>query len=347
MNEIGQDWERKLSSPPLRNGGFSNELMRSIEEQAAAINGRPGRRTYVPWISGIAVAAAVVLLLLFSQKEDLWRMALTSDMTHGDGNGGSVAAEEEGGQTPKGTSASAGEPDSPNSQREPDNIGESGGPPTNEPNINEPMVITDCSKLVIPEDVSIDTHLDTKRGVIAAYWWDNEKGENVAVQINYKEATSCSERVQWLINHVLETGGVVKDEAEKNDVDINFVKNNLRIGQVQPLVQKFFGSNYNEIKYTGIEGGEEYAIYAWRYDIGVKDGFEPETRVGHEGWSHSEAIEAGNIQAQLIVYWKEEKSEGKTGTRVWKVDSFAYEYKAEDGKLRVYAVSPDGETIDG
>jgi hypothetical protein len=180
---------------------------------------------------------------------------------------------------------------------------------------------TDCSKVVIPSNIERDTNLDIEKGILTVHWYDDSKG-NVGIVFGYKDQ-NCSESAKQLTQHVLKT--------EWNSADEKNVISKLKIGQTKQQVIDIFGNGNVELIYKGMEAGEPYILNAWRYDFGIRDGFIVETRTGHEGWAHTEALESGSVKMQLLIHWINEK-----------VSNFALDYKGVDGKLHSIYSTQDG-----
>jgi hypothetical protein len=62
--------------------------------------------------------------------------------------------------------------------------------------------ISDCSKIVIPQHIEINTNLIKEKELLEIFWFDQIKGKDVKFIIHYSDK-GCSESVNKLINHVL------------------------------------------------------------------------------------------------------------------------------------------------
>jgi hypothetical protein len=61
---------------------------------------------------------------------------------------------------------------------------------------------SDCSKVLIPNNVERDTNFDIEEGLLTVRWFDDSKGKDVGVVFRYGDQ-NCSESAKQLAQHVL------------------------------------------------------------------------------------------------------------------------------------------------
>ena len=70
-------------------------------------------------------------------------------------------------------------------------------------------------------------------------------------------------------------------------------------------VVRHLGNKYKEVQ----THSETNTVTLWRYDIGVKEGFNPTATRNDQDWADETGIQDGSIYAQFLIRWVDGKSE--------------------------------------
>ncbi|MGG1600706.1 hypothetical protein [Paenibacillus naphthalenovorans] len=114
-----------------------------------------------------------------------------------------------------------------------------------------------------------------------------------------------------------------KAASTDRKIDVDYIKQNLKMNMSQDEVKKLLGSSYTEVT-NAMEGNK-----MWRYDIGTKQGYNYQ---GEMDSIDMDGLINGSVTIQLFVDWSEEKT----------VNHYSFLY-LKDGKIYEYRVFEDGQ----
>lgn len=109
------------------------------------------------------------------------------------------------------------------------------------------------------------------------------------------------------------------DFSDYSSITLDYIKQNLKLGDTQEQVKMKFGSQY--IEYLSVLNGNK----VWRYNYVSDKNYTFKGQYGD--W---EGLNSGRMKMQLFIDWTEE------GT----VGGFGIHYKGEDGKIYEYVKKP-------
>ncbi|MDR6549148.1 hypothetical protein [Paenibacillus qinlingensis] len=113
-------------------------------------------------------------------------------------------------------------------------------------------------------------------------------------------------------------------------IAVKYIRSVMRPSMIQEDLVRLFGNKYKEFQ---IHSGNNTETL-WRYDIGVKEGFNPtETREFHD-WADETGIKKGSVYAQFLIRWIDGKSE-----------SFWLAYRGADNESKFEEVTGEFQGI--
>lgn len=86
---------------------------------------------------------------------------------------------------------------------------------------------------------------------------------------------------------------------------VSYIRSVMRPSMLPEDVVRHLGNKYKEVQ-THSETNTETL---WRYDIGVKEGFNPTTTRNVQDWADEIGIQDGSIHAQFLIRWEDGKAE--------------------------------------
>jgi PBP1b-binding outer membrane lipoprotein LpoB len=62
--------------------------------------------------------------------------------------------------------------------------------------------VSDCSKIVVPNDTEVNTNLNEEKGIIDISWFDSAAAKDITHTIRLADKDTCSESVIKIIEHI-------------------------------------------------------------------------------------------------------------------------------------------------
>ncbi|WP_091170834.1 hypothetical protein [Paenibacillus sp. 1_12] len=100
---------------------------------------------------------------------------------------------------------------------------------------------------------------------------------------------------------------IVKLEFESMDPPfaVSYIRSVMRPGMLPEAVTRYLGNKHQEVQTHSTTN----IVTLWRYDIGVKEGFNPIATRNDQTWADEIGIQDGSIYAQFLIRWENGKAE--------------------------------------